>query len=102
MKVRAEEETKHRRERQAFPDKVQQWEELFRTILETAHDKIWTLDHLGNFTFMNKRGEEAFGFEASGWRGKNITGLVRPEDLPKAQECLLNISKVEPDSCELK
>ena len=102
LKVKAEEEMRHWREKRSLEDKVRESEELFRTIIETAHDNIWTLDQLGNFTFMNKQGEEIFGYKASEWRGENITQVVHPEDLLKAQERLLNISKVEFYSCELK
>jgi PAS domain S-box-containing protein len=102
LKVKAEEEMRHWREKRSLEDKVRESEELFRTIIETAHDKIWTLDHLGNFTFMNKQGEEIFGYRASEWRGENITQVVHPEDCPKVQERWLNISKVESYGCELR
>jgi PAS domain S-box-containing protein len=102
LKVKAEEEMRHWREKRSLEDKVRESEELFRTIIETAHDKIWTLNHLGNFTFMNKRGKEIFGYKASEWRGENITQVVHPEDWAKVQERWLNISKVESYSCELR
>jgi PAS domain S-box-containing protein len=95
-------ETKIHREREVMPDKVRHSEELFRTIIETAHDKIWTLDPQGNFTFMNKGAEETFGYKGSGWRGENIIRLFHPVDLPKALEYFLSLPKVEPCSWELK
>ena len=97
LKVRAEEEAKHLREKRALEDRVQQSEALYRTIVENAHDAIWTLDTQGHLTFVNRRGEEISGYNVSELIGKDFQLLVPPEDLPRAKDLFLNIlhGKVE-------
>ncbi len=49
---------------------LRQSEERYRTIIETAHDLIWTLNNEGNFTFFNRRSEETSGYKISEWSVK--------------------------------
>jgi PAS domain S-box-containing protein len=90
LKVRAEEEAKHWREKRVLEDKIQQSEALYQTIVENAHDAIWTLDTQGNFTFVNRRGREISGYEVSELIGKNFVPLIHPGDLPKARDLFLD------------
>lgn len=76
--------------------------ESYRTIVETAHDLIWTLDDRGNFTFFNKRCEETSGYELSEWLGKSFSPLIYPEDLPKVQEIFLKTLQGNPQSYEVR
>lgn len=72
LKVKAEEEAKHWREKRALENEMQQSETLYETIIETAHDAICVLDKEGNFIFMNKRGEEMSGYKLSDLAGKDF------------------------------
>jgi PAS domain S-box-containing protein len=90
LKVRAEEEAKRWREKRILEDKIQQSEALYHTIVENAHDAIWTLDTQGNITFVNRSGEEISGYKASELVGKNFTPFVHPEDLPKVKDLILD------------
>ena len=90
LKVRAEEEVKHWREKGVLEDKIQQSEVLYRTIVENAHDAIWTVDTQGNFTFVNKSGEEISGYKVSELVGKNFVPLIHPEDLPRVKDLFLD------------
>lgn len=89
FKVKAEEEVKNWRERRALEDKIQQSEALYQTIVENAHDAIWTVDTQGNFMFVNRRGEEIGGYKLSELAGKNFAPLIHPGDLPKVKDLFL-------------
>jgi PAS domain S-box-containing protein len=97
MKTRAQEETKYWREKRVLEDKVRQSEALYRTIVENAHDAIWTLDTHGQLTFVNRMGEEISGYKASELVGKDFESLIPPEDLPRTKELFVDIlhGKVE-------
>ncbi len=91
LKVRAEEEVKHFRDKRVLEDKVQQSEALYRTIVENAHDAIWTVDTQGHFTFVNRRGEEISGYKGSELVGKDVESLIPPEDSPRTKDLFVNI-----------
>ena len=91
LRVRAEEEVKHFGEKRALEDKARQSEALYRTIVENAHDAIWTVDTRGHFTFVNRRGEEISGYKASELVGKNFEPFIPPDDLPGVKDLFVNI-----------
>jgi PAS domain S-box-containing protein len=91
MKVKAQEEAKHWREKRALEDEMQRSAALYENIIESAHDAIWVLDPEGNFIFLNKSGEEMSGYTLSELAGKNFEPLVHPEDLPGAKDRFLRI-----------
>lgn len=100
--VTAEEEMKHWREKESLEEKIRQSEVLYRTIVETAHDIIWILNDQGKFTFINKRGETVFGYKPMEWKGRRISLLIPPGDLPRAQEAFLKALQGETRSFELR
>jgi PAS domain S-box-containing protein len=53
-----------------FPAIQQKTEELYRSLVESIHEIVFTLDIRGNFTFINRAGEELFGYSRS-----EITGM---------------------------
>ena len=91
LKVKAEEEIKHWREKRVLEDKARQSEALYRAIVENAHDAIWTTDTQGHFTFVNRSGEEISGYKVSELVGKDFEPLVPAEDLPRAKGLFANI-----------
>jgi PAS domain S-box-containing protein len=97
FKVKAEEEVKHWREKRILEDKIKRSEALYQTIVENAHDAIWTVDTQGHLTFVNRRGEEIAGYKVSELVGKDFEPLLPPEDLPRAKDLLMNVlhGKVE-------
>jgi PAS domain S-box-containing protein len=97
-KIKAEEEARHLRSKRDLEDKIRQSEEKYRTIVETAHDIIWILDTQGNFTFINKRGEELSGHKISDWIGKSFVPLIHPDDLPLVQEVFNNTLQGNPQA----
>ncbi len=102
LKVRAEEEVRRWREKRVLEDKIQQSEVRYRTIVESAHDIIWTLDAQGNFTTFNRSGEEISGYTASELIGKSFVPLVYPEDLPMVQDLHVKIFRGEEASGEAR
>ncbi|NJD51416.1 MAG: PAS domain S-box protein [Candidatus Methanoperedens sp.] len=81
---------------------LRQSEERYRTIIETAHDLIWTLNNEGNFTFVNRRSEETSGYKLSELIGKSFVPLIFPEDLPKIQEIFLKTLQGNPQSYDVR
>ncbi|HVP80469.1 MAG TPA: PAS domain S-box protein [Thermodesulfobacteriota bacterium] len=100
LKAKAQEEAKHWREKTILEDKIQQSKALYQTIVENAHDAIWTLDTGGHFTFLNRRGEEISGYKASELAGKEFESLIPPEDLPRAKGVFTNILQGKVESFE--
>ena len=87
-KLKAEEEARHWREKQTLEERIKQSEVRYRTIVETAHDIIWTLDTQGNILSLNKSAETISGYTAPELIGKNFVRLVYPEDLPMIRDVL--------------
>jgi len=55
-------------------------EERYSSMVETAHDIIWTLDVDGNFTYINNRLENVTGHKVSDWIGKQFSAFINSED----------------------
>ena len=102
LRVKAEEEVKHWREKQSLEDRIRRSRQLYRTIVETAHDMIWMLDPEGKLTFVNKSGEEASGYKASELIGQSFELFLHPEDLTKAREGFQRILKGQSYSDEIR
>lgn len=102
LMIQAREEAKHWREKRNLEEKVLRSEERYRTMVETAHDIVWTLDTQGNFTFINSRGEEITGHKISALIGKSFAPLIYPEDLPKVQEVFLQTLQGKPQHYEVR
>jgi PAS domain S-box-containing protein len=102
QKLKAEEEAKHWREKQVLEERVKESEVRYRTIVETAHDVIWTLDAQGNFTSLNRSGEEISGYTTSELFGRSFAPLVYPEDLPMVQDLNVKVFRGEEASGEAR
>jgi two-component system sensor histidine kinase UhpB len=102
LKIKAQEEAKHWREKQILEERVRESEVRYRTIVETAHDIIWTLDPQGNIVSLNKSGEALVGHTLPELAGKHFSLFIHPEDLPAAQERFLKVLRGEPQSLEVR
>jgi len=102
LKVRAEEEVRRWREKRVLEDKIQQSEVLYETIVENAHDAIWTLDTQGDITFVNRSGEEISGYKVSELVGKNFIPLIHPEDMTKMKDLLVDTLQGKANNFEVK
>ena len=59
-------------------------EKLYRNLIDSSPDIIYTLDKHGRFTFVNHRAQQLLGFSASELVGQHYSILVPDEDLTKA------------------
>jgi len=58
-------------------------EERFRSVVETAGDAIISIDAVGSTVYWNRAAERVFGYKASQMIGKQVTAIM-PERLRKA------------------
>ncbi len=58
-------------------------EEQYRTMIETTHDWVWTLDREELFTFCNPRAEEVSGYLSRDLLGKGFAPLIASDSLPR-------------------
>ncbi len=63
-------------------------EERYRDLVENAHDIIYSHDLQGNYTSINKAGEQITGFTREEVLSLSLHQTITPEDLPKAQEMI--------------
>ena len=69
-------------------------EHRFREIFDNANDIIYTHDLSGNFTSLNKTGEELTGYSKDEVVGMNFAQVVKPEQMKLPGRCSLTKSRV--------
>ena len=60
-------------------------EKLYRYLVDSSPDIIYTLNHEGRFTFVNDRAYQLLGFSREDLIGKHYSILVHEEDLERAR-----------------
>ena len=63
-------------------------EERYRDLFENASDIVYTHDMAGNFTSLNRAGEQCCGYSRSEFLKMNVFQVVAPEELKTVQEKL--------------
>lgn len=63
-------------------------EALYRGIVETSHDVVWSIDLEGRVTFANRAAERVLGLPPERLLGRVVTELVAPGDLDAARRAL--------------
>jgi len=69
-------------ERKIAEQVIQENEEKFRRIVDTAQEGIWQMDKQMNTVYVNHRLTEMLGYSSEEMLMKNITYFMLPEDLP--------------------
>ena len=69
-------------------DAVRLSEERYRELVETANDVIFSTDLAGNFTALNKAGEQISGYSRDELTGMNMAQVLAPESLRVALEMI--------------
>ena len=77
-------------------------EEHFRSLVEQAHDFIWTLDRQGKLTFANRLAEEITGYSLDDWRGRTLGSMIIAEDMPQVQRAYGEALAGQGQSCEVR
>ncbi len=83
-------------DRRQAEDRVRQSQARYRSLIDTAHDAIFTLEPDGTFISLNPAFETIMGVARAGWIGKPFAPLVHPDDLPLAVEMFNRILKGGP------
>jgi len=70
---------------QRIASQLENSEKLYRYLVDSSPDIIYTLNHEGRFTFVNDRAYQLLGFAREDLIGKHYSILVHEEDLERAR-----------------
>jgi diguanylate cyclase (GGDEF)-like protein/PAS domain S-box-containing protein len=70
---------------QRIASQLENSEKLYRYLVDSSPDIIYTLNHEGRFTFVNDRAYQLLGFAREDLIGKHYSILVHDEDLERAR-----------------
>ncbi|SHH54920.1 bifunctional diguanylate cyclase/phosphodiesterase [Massilia sp. CF038] len=70
---------------QRIASQLENSEKLYRYLVDSSPDLIYTLNHEGRFTFVNDRAYQLLGFTREELIGKHYSILVHDEDLERAR-----------------
>jgi diguanylate cyclase (GGDEF)-like protein len=72
-------------ENRDFASRLECSEKLYRFLIDSSPDLIYTLDPEGRFTYINKRVTELLGYECSQLIGASYTSIVHEDDIELAR-----------------
>ncbi len=68
-------------------------EARFRSLVENAHDVIYSMKPDGTFTYLSPQFKQLSGYDESDFMGKTMEGLIHADDFKKTWQQWLNFSK---------
>ena len=71
-------------------------DQAYRTIVETSHDLVWSVDVQGRWTFVNEATRRIYGYEPAEMLGRPFTDFVSPEQARKDMEAFGEIKAGTP------
>ncbi len=80
-------------ETEAALDKMQKAETLYRDLVETAHDLVWSMDTDGNWTYLNKASLQLYGYKPDDMIGMPVSDFQHPDFAEQEQTAFADISK---------
>jgi len=70
---------------QCIAQRLENSERMYRYLVDSSPDIIYTLNHEGNFTFINDRAYQLLGYTREELLGKHYSIVVHEEDLERAR-----------------
>jgi diguanylate cyclase (GGDEF)-like protein/PAS domain S-box-containing protein len=79
-------------ETEAALEKMQKAEDLYRDLVETAHDLVWSMDTQGHWTYLNKASVKLYGYMPDEMIGMPVSDFQHPDFAEQEQAAFSDIS----------
>ncbi|MBD3291018.1 PAS domain S-box protein [candidate division KSB1 bacterium] len=79
--------------RRSAADALKVSEARFRSLVENAHDVIYSMKPDGTFTYLSPQFKQLSGYDESDFLGKTMEGLIHPDDFKKTWQKWLEFSR---------
>ncbi len=83
-------------ETEAALEKMQKAEALYRDLVETAHDLVWSMDAEGHWTYLNKASVNLYGYPPNEMIGMAVSDFQHP-DYAEQEQAAFNEIKTQHD-----